>query len=30
LFGSELSTDWIGMYHIQGNRLHADSLTTTA
>jgi hypothetical protein len=30
LFGSELSTDWIGMYHIQGNRLHADSLISTA
>jgi hypothetical protein len=26
LLGSELSSDWIGMYHIQGNRLHADSL----
>jgi hypothetical protein len=28
LHGSELSSDYIGMYHIQGDRLHADSLIT--
>jgi hypothetical protein len=26
LYGSTLDSDWVGMYHIQGNRLFADML----